>query len=211
MRASPLLDRRYSPLRTLLKLSAIIDAVSELFGQLANWIVLITIAIGFYNVAVRFTGRWTGLQLSSNVYIELQQYLFSLIFLLGFAYILKHGINVRVDFLYTHWSDRTRAAVDLVGTLAFLIPFCIIGIYVTINPVLTSWGRLPDGTWGSWEMSPDANGLPRAPIKSMIIVAFALLLMQAISQTIKYLAVVLGHQEIEAVIKAETSENLLVQ
>jgi len=198
-------------LRTLLKLSAAIDAVSELFGQLANWIVLITIAIGFYNVAVRFTGRWTGLQLSSNVYIELQQYLFSLIFLLGFAYILKHGINVRVDFLYARWSDRTRALIDLVGTLAFLIPFCIIGIYVTISPVLTSWGRLPDGTWGAWEMSPDANGLPRAPIKSMIIVAFTLLLMQAISQTIKYLAVLLGHREIEAVIKAETSENLLVQ
>lgn len=198
-------------MRTLLKLSVAIDAVSELFGQLANWIVLITIAIGFYNVAVRFTGRWTGLQLSSNVYIELQQYLFSLIFLLGFAYILKHGINVRVDFLYARWSDRTRALIDLVGTLAFLIPFCIIGIYVTISPVLTSWGRLPDGTWGAWEMSPDANGLPRAPIKSMIIVAFALLLMQAISQTIKYLAVVLGHREIEAVIKAETSENLLVQ
>lgn len=198
-------------MRTLLKLSAAIDAVSELFGQLANWIVLITIAIGFYNVAVRFTGRWTGLQLSSNVYIELQQYLFSLIFLLGFAYILKHGINVRVDFLYARWSDRTRALIDLVGTLAFLIPFCIIGIYVTISPVLTSWGRLPDGTWGAWEMSPDANGLPRAPIKSMIIVAFALLLMQAISQTIKYWAVVLGHREIEAVIKAETSENLLVQ
>jgi len=198
-------------LRTLLKLSAAIDAVSELFGQLANWIVLITIAIGFYNVAVRFTGRWTGLQLSSNVYIELQQYLFSLIFLLGFAYILKHGINVRVDFLYARWSDRTRALIDLVGTLAFLIPFCIIGIYVTISPVLTSWGRLPDGTWGAWEMSPDANGLPRAPIKSMIIVAFTLLLMQAISQTIKYLAILLGHREIEAVIKAETSENLLVQ
>lgn len=198
-------------MRTLLKLSAAIDTVSELFGQLANWIVLITIAIGFYNVAVRFTGRWTGLQLSSNVYIELQQYLFSLIFLLGFAYILKHGINVRVDFLYARWSDRTRALIDLVGTLAFLIPFCIIGIYVTISPVLTSWGRLPDGTWGAWEMSPDANGLPRAPIKSMIIVAFTLLLMQAISQTIKYLAVLLGHREIEAVIKAETSENLLVQ
>ncbi len=198
-------------MRTLLKLSAAIDAVSELFGQLANWIVLITVAIGFYNVVVRFTGRWTGLQLSSNVYIELQQYLFSLIFLLGFAYILKHGVNVRVDFLYARWSDRTRAVVDLVGTLAFLIPFCIIGIYVTISPVLTSWGRLPDGTWGAWEMSPDANGLPRAPIKSMIIVAFALLLLQAISQTIKYWAVVLGHHEIEAVIKAETSENLLVQ
>ena len=198
-------------MRTLLKLSAAIDAVSELFGQLANWIVLITIAIGFYNVTVRFTGRWTGLQLSSNVYIELQQYLFSLIFLLGFAYILKHGVNVRVDFLYTRWSDRTRALIDLVGTLAFLIPFCILGIYVTISPVLTSWGRLPDGTWGAWEMSPDANGLPRAPIKSMIILAFALLLMQAISQTIKYLAVVLGYREIEAVIKAETSENLLVQ
>ena len=71
-----------------------------------------------------------------------------MIFFLGFAYVLKHNVNVRVDFLYANWSERTRAWVDFVGTLIFIVPFCILGIYVTIVPVSFSWGFLPDGTLG---------------------------------------------------------------
>lgn len=108
----------------------------------------------------------------------------------GFAYILKHNLNVRVDFWYANWPPRRRALIDFAGTLLFLIPFCILAIVVTINPVLFSWGRLPNGNWGTWEVSPDPDGLPRAPIKSMIIVAFVLLLLQAISQAIKYFAII---------------------
>jgi TRAP-type mannitol/chloroaromatic compound transport system permease small subunit len=176
----------------LLKLSRAIDRGTEWLGKLSNAIVVLTVAVGFYNVAVRYLGRFIGLQLSSNLFIELQWYLFSLIFLFGFAYILKHGENVRVDLLYAKLTLRQRTWIDLLGTLLFLIPFCLIGIYVTINPVLQSWGRLPDGTWGPWEVSNDANGLPRAPIKSMIIVGLVFLLLQAISQAIKYAAVLLG-------------------
>ena len=116
---------------------------------------------GFYNVLARYIGRYIGVHLASNFYIEAQWYLYSLVFFLGFAYILKHDINVRVDFLYTHWSNKTKTWVNLLGTLIFLIPFCIMGIYVTYNPVLSSWGRLPSGLWGAWEMSPDPDGLPR--------------------------------------------------
>ena len=83
------------------------------------------------------------------------------------------------------------------------------GIYVTINPVLLSWGRLPNGTWGTWELSPDANGLPRAPIKTMIIVAFVMLLAQGISQAIKYFAIVMGYAQAEQVTKA--SEQLPIE
>lgn len=187
----------------LLKVASFIDGVTERVGRLANWVVIITVAVGFYNVVARYVGRYIGVRLSSNVFIELQWYLFSLIFFLGFAYILKHGVNVRVDFLYTHWDEKRQAWVDFLGTVLFLIPLCIIGIYVTYNPVLSSWGRLPNGTWGTWEVSPDPEGLPRAPIKSMIIVAFALLLLQALAQAIKHLAVIMGHTKIAATIKAE--------
>ncbi len=78
------------------------------------------------------------------------------------------------------------------------------GIYVTISPVLYSWGRLPDGSWGTWEISPDPNGLPRAPIKTMIIVAFVTLLLQAIAQLIKYIAVLSGHTTIMTEVDQET-------
>lgn len=195
-----------SQIRVLLKVAQGIDAITEKAGQLADWIVILTIAVGFYNVAARYIGRFIGMQLSSNVFIELQWYLFSLMFFLGFAYILKHGANVRVDFLYSNWSERRRALIDFIGTIFFLIPFCIIGIWVTFNPVLLSWGRLPDGSWGQWEMSSDANGLPRAPIKTVIILAFLLLLLQGISQAIKYLAILMGYSSISEAIAADTEQ-----
>lgn len=190
----------------LLKISHAIDRLTEGLGKLSDGIVVLTVAVGFYNVAVRYLGRFVGLQLSSNLLLELQWYLFSLMFLFGFAYILKHGENVRVDFLYATWSEKRRTLVDLLGTVLFLIPFCLIGIYVTINPVLLSWGRLPDGSWGEWEMSNDANGLPRAPIKTMLIVGFLTLLLQALSQTIKYSAVLLGYNPVAQQIRHETEQ-----
>lgn len=176
-------------MKGLLRISRGIDAAIEFIGNLLPYLVVLMIGVGFYNVVARYLGRFIGARLTDNSAIEIQWYLYSILFFLGFAYILKHNLNVRVDFLYAKWSPQRRAWIDLLGTLLFLIPFCILGIYVTINPVLSSWGRLPNGSWGVWEISPDPNGLPRAPIKSMIIVAFSLLLLQAFSQVIKYLAV----------------------
>ncbi|MBW7885903.1 MAG: C4-dicarboxylate ABC transporter substrate-binding protein, partial [Caldilineaceae bacterium] len=102
-----------------------------------------------------------------------------------------------------------RAWVDLLGTLLFLIPFAIMGIWVTVNPVMLSWGRLPDGTFGVWEMSPDPGGLPRAPIKTFIIVAFVALLLQALAQAAKYAAVITGHKEVEAELAAELEAEII--
>ncbi len=190
-RLPPLHSARF--IHRLMQIAALIDAAIETIGKLLNGLVLATIAVGFYNVMARYIGRFLGMQLSSNVFIELQWYLFSITFLLSFPYILKHGANVRVDFLEARWSDRRKAMIAVWGTVLFLIPFCGLALWVTFNPVLQSWGRLPDGTWGTWEVSPDANGLPRAPIKSMILVSFTLLLLQGVSQAIKAWAVWFGH------------------
>jgi TRAP-type mannitol/chloroaromatic compound transport system permease small subunit len=202
------MPKRFPQMRSLLRVSGAIDFLTEKLGWLINWLVLLTVGVGFYNVVARFLGRSIGAQLSSNAFNELQWYLFSLVFLLGFAYILKHGENVRVDFLYAHLSEKQRSLVDLLGTVLLLIPFCAIGIWVTFNPVLQSWGYQPDGTWGSWEISPDAQGLPRAPIKTMIPIGLFLLLLQSISQAIKYLAVLLGYRQVGEQIKLETSEHI---
>lgn len=199
---------RALPVRSLLKFSRAIDNLSEKLGWLADWLVLLTIGVGFYNVIARFLGRFVGKQLSSNAFIELQWYLFSILFWLGFSYILRHNENVRVDFLYSNFSQRKQAFVDLIGTVFFLIPFCLIGLWVTFNPVLQSWGLLPDGSWGTWEISSDANGLPRAPIKTMIPIGLLFLLLQSISQTIKYIAILLGYQEIEDRVRLESSEQI---
>jgi TRAP-type mannitol/chloroaromatic compound transport system permease small subunit len=183
-------------MRALLRFAHAIDNFTEKLGGIATFLVLLVVVVGFYNVAARYLGRFVGRQLSSNALIEIQWYIYSLIFFLGFAYVLKHDVNVRVDFLYAKWSPRTKAWVDLIGSILFLVVFCVMGIYVTITPVLFSWGRLPNGGWGTWELSPDPNGLPRAPIKTMIIVAFVTLLLQTFAQIIKYIAILAGHQEV---------------
>jgi len=185
-----------------------IDSLIERIGRLTGWLIVLMILIGLYNVIVRYLGRYLGRTLSSNLYLELQWYLFSLIFFFGFAYVLRYNQNVRVDFLYAKWPVKRRALINLVGDLLFMIPFCIVGIIVALNPVLASWGRLPDGSWGEWEVSPDANRLPRAPIKSMIIVGFVLLLLQAISETIKHIAVLTDSAESEIVVAAEDYQPL---
>ncbi len=183
-------------MRISLRFAHGVDRVSEVLGAIAASTIFVLVAIGFYNVVMRYIGRYLGMQLASNLWIEAQWYLYSVCFFLAFPYILLRNDNVRVDFWYANWSAKRQAWVDLLGTLFFLIPFCLIGIYVTVNPVLFSWGRLPNGSWGPWEVSPDPGGLPRAPIKSLIIVAFAMLLLQAVAQLIKYVAVLTDHAEV---------------
>ncbi len=182
-------------LKILLKYTEIVDAISERLGWLSMMLVILTLIVGFYNVLARYLGRFIGMRLSTNLFIELQWYLYSLVFFLGFAYILKHGINVRVDFIYANWPKRRKAMLDFWGHIFFLLPYTLLGIYVTYKPVLTSWGKLPGGGWGPMEMSPDPSGLPRAPIKTMIIIAFVTLFFQAIAEIIKLYVVMTGKDE----------------
>lgn len=183
-------------MQALLRLSMMIDTVIEMIGRMLKWIVTIMILAGFVNVILRYSGRFFGRSITSNAFIEVQWYLFSILFFLGFAYILKHNLNVRVDFLYANWNPKRRALVDLIGTVLFLIPFCLLGIYVTLDPVRFSWVLR--------EVSPDPDGLPRYPIKAMIIVAFAFLLLQSISQAIKYTAILT--EKVETEVAAEVEE-----
>lgn len=122
-----------------------------------------------------------GQNLSSNALIEAQWYLFDLVFLLGAAYALKHNDHVRVDIFHRNWSSKRRAIADLLGTILFLIPFCIIVLVVSWNTILVSWKI--------GETSPDPGGLARYPIKTMIIVSLILLIFQGISEAIKNLAI----------------------
>jgi TRAP-type mannitol/chloroaromatic compound transport system permease small subunit len=189
--------------RGALKFARGVDRVAEFLGRISIYLILVLVAVGFYNVAVRYFGRFIGQNLSSTRLLELQWYIYSVLFFLIFAYNMKHDVNVRVDILYAKWSAKRQAWINLLGTLLFVAPLAIIGIWMTITPVLQSWGQLPNGTFGPWEMSPDPDGLPRAPIKSFIIVAFALLLLQAIAQIIKYAAIITGHREVATEMAAE--------
>lgn len=161
-----------------------IEAITDFFGKISAWLVLPLIAVGFVHVILRYTGRVTSRTLTNNGVLEAQWYLYGTIFLLSFAYILKNQINVRVDFWFAGQPPKRKALIDIIGHFVGLIPFCVIGIWVSVGPILNSW-RIN-------EQSNAADGLPRAPIKSMILVALVLLSLQAIAEMIKLVRVLRG-------------------
>ncbi|WP_413200250.1 TRAP transporter small permease subunit [Nostoc piscinale] len=168
----------------LLKISKIIDTCTEFIGRCTSWLVLVMVILGVWNVVGRYVGRLIGSNLTSNAYIEAQWYIFDLVFLLGAAYTLKHNEHVRVDIFYSNWQRRRKAIADLLGTIFFLIPFCVMVIIFSWDTIIASWQIQ--------ENSPDPGGLPRYPIKAMIIVSFILLIFQGISQAMKNWAIIQG-------------------
>lgn len=174
--------------RALLAYQRAADRFSEWTGTIAKWIVIPTVIIGFVNTVLRYSGAIIGQRLTSNTIIELQYYMYSVIFLVGFNYVLKHHINVRVDFWFANQPVTRKAWIDFVGHWIGLIPFTIIGIWVSFPQAIQS---IRVG-----EMSPDAAGLPRGPIKALLALAFLMLLAQAIAEQIKLYAVITGRGQL---------------
>lgn len=160
-----------------LRIAAAIDRLTGRIGVAVSWLALVMVLIGAFNAVARYLGRYIGINLSSNVYLELQWYLFSMLFLLGAAWVLREDAHVRVDVLYGRVSARTRSLINIIGTLLLLMPFCGFVLWVSV-PVIRS-------SWIIREGSPDPGGLPRYPLKALIIVCFALLMLQAVSELIK--------------------------
>lgn len=171
----------------MLRIASAIDRLNDAIGALIRWLLALMVLIGAFNAIARYLGRGTTLNLSSNAYIELQWYLFSLVFLLGAGYVLRHDAHVRVDLLYARLGPRARAAIDLLGTLLFLIPFSLLMIVTSYPAVRASW-RVR-------EMSPDPGGLPRYPIKAAILVGFALLILQGVAVLIRTVHTLRGHAD----------------
>ena len=178
-------------MQRLLRLAAGIDRVNEAIGRLVLWLTLAMVLVGSYNALARYLDRGGGLGLSSNLYLELQWYMFSLVFLLGAAYTLRHNAHVRVDVFYGRLSRRGQAWINLLGTLLFLLPFCGLMLWASWPTVRASWALL--------ETSPDPGGLPRYPIKTVIPVAFLLLAAQGVALAIRQVAILRGAAPAEEV------------
>ena len=168
----------------LLRLSRGIDRLNDAIGRGAAWLALVMVLLGAFNALARYAGRFAGRDLSSNAYLEGQWYLFSLLFLLGAAWTLRQDKHVRVDVLYGRLSERVKNWIDLVGTLVFLLPFCAFALWASLPSVRHS---IETG-----EVSPDPGGLPRWPIKAVILAAFLLLALQGLSEAIKKIAILRG-------------------
>ena len=171
-------------MRALLRLSRVIDTLNAWIGIVLRGVALLLIALGVINVIGRYLGARLGMQLSSNALLEAQIQAFAVIFLLGSAYLLGRNGHIRVDILQTRFSPRARAWVDLLGTLLALVPFCLVMMIYSTGYVSAAWSRL--------EVSPNPGGLPLYPIKTVLLIGFALLLLQGLSQAIKAIATLRG-------------------
>lgn len=170
-------------MRFLERYVAFIDACNDKIGKLVGWLSTLMVLIVFYDTVMRyaFNKGNVGLQ-------EMEWHLFAIIFLIGAAYTLKEGGHVRVDILFIHFNKKTKAWVDMMGSLIFLIPFCIMVIYSTQKYVGNSWAVR--------EISPDPGGLPaRYLLKAMIPTGFFLLILQGFSEMFKNLFVIVGYKQ----------------
>lgn len=166
-------------MKTLLALSRLIDALNERIGRFSHWLILACVLISAGNAVARY-----GFNLSSNAFLEIQWYLYSIVFLGAAGYTLKHNAHVRIDLVSGRLSQRARAWIDVFGGLFMLLPVCAIIFWYGWSAFLESY-RIS-------EMSGDAGGLARWPIKFVVPFAFLLLILQGLSETIKRLSFLKG-------------------
>ena len=166
-------------MNAMLALSRAIDAITERVGRFVYWLVLIVVLISAANAIVRKLFNY-----SSNAYLEIQWYLFSVIFLFGAGYTLLRNEHVRIDIISGRLSARAQNWIDVVGIVLFLWPMSFVIMWL-------SWPLFVDSL-ARHEVSSNAGGLLIWPARLMMPIGFALLIMQSVSELIKRIAFLRG-------------------
>src|ERR1041385_7091171 len=172
-------------MRSLLALSNSIDWLNEKLGGVCNWLVLAACVVSAANAMIRYAFGY-----SSNSWLELQWYMFAVFVMFGASYTFKKNEHVRVEIFYLTLSDRGQLWLDMIGTLCFLIPSCLLLSYL-------SWPFFMQA-YDVGEMSGNAGGLVRWPIKFVIPAGFVMLALQGVSEVIKRIAALQGYVTIDA-------------
>jgi len=165
--------------RALLRLSGVIDAINTLIGRWCAWLILVAVLVSATNATVRKV-----FDLSSNSWLELQWILFSAVFLLCAPWTLIENEHIRIDIVNNLLPRWLRNTIEMVGHAFFLLPLTII-LVVTGIPFFLRSIELN-------EQSGNAGGLPQWPAKSLVMIGFALLLAQGVSELIKRIAIIRG-------------------
>ncbi len=166
-------------MQSLLKLSRGIDAFTRWTGKRLAWLILVAVIVSAVNAIVR-----KAFDTSSNSWLELQWVLFSVVFLLCSPWTLLDNEHIRIDIVNQALPKTVRNIIDVVGHVFFLMPLCVVMI-ITGGPFFMR-------SYEIGEQSGNAGGLPQWPTKSLIIIAFAFLLVQGVSELIKRIAVMQG-------------------
>jgi TRAP-type mannitol/chloroaromatic compound transport system permease small subunit len=172
-------------MRSLLALSNAIDLLNQKLGDICNFLILAAVVVSAGNAMIRYAFGY-----SSNAWLELQWYMFAIIVMFGASYTFKRNEHVRVEIMYLMMSERGQIWLDMIGTLFFLIPSCLLLAYL-------SWPFFHQA-YAVGEISSNAGGLIRWPIKFVIPAGFVLLALQGVSEVIKRIAALKGYVMIDA-------------
>ena len=169
---------------TLLRLSQWIDLANEKIGVIADWMIVLSCLISAGNAMIRY-----AFDMSSNAWLEVQWYMFAVAVMFGASYTLKRNEHVRVDIFYMQLSERGQYWLDLIGTIVFLLPVCL----------LLGWLSWPFfmQSYAVGEVSGNAGGLIRWPIKLVMPLGFLLVAIQGVSEIIKRAAALKGYIVVE--------------
>ena len=164
----------------LLKLEQRFNKFSNIIGNIAAILLLLLLANVFFDVVMRYLFNDVSIGMQ-----ELEWHLYATIFLLGIAFTLKENGHVRVDVIYEKLSPKKKAVIDIMGTLIFLLPFCLLIAYYGAG--------FASNAYEIGEGSGDPGGLPyRWIIKSMIPTSFILVVISSIGFMIRALNLALG-------------------
>jgi TRAP-type mannitol/chloroaromatic compound transport system permease small subunit len=163
-------------LKALLPATRVVDAITIWLGKRLAWLILAAVIVSAVNATVRKV-----FDTSSNSWLELQWILFSIVFLLCSPWTLLANEHIRIDIVNNILPKRVRDSIDVIGHAFFLLPLAVVMI-ITGVPFFIKSIQVN-------EQSGNAGGLPQWPTKSLIMIAFAMLLIQGLSELIKRIAV----------------------
>ncbi|MCE1235161.1 MAG: TRAP transporter small permease subunit [Hyphomicrobiales bacterium] len=166
-------------MNALIAFSRAVDRATAWLGRMAAWLIVAAVLISTINAIIRKL-----FDMSSNTWLELQWVLFGAVFLLCASWTLQMNEHIRIDIVNSNLSRTARNVIELVGHVFFLIPMVAVFLYTGLPFFLRSW-RLD-------EQSFSAGGLPQYPAKLLIVLGFAVLLAQALSELIKRVAIMRG-------------------
>ncbi len=152
-------------LKALLPVTRVIDAITTWIGKRLAWLILAAVVVSAVNATVRKI-----FDTSSNSWLELQWVLFSVVFLLCSPWTLLANEHIRIDIVNNLLPKRVRNSIDVVGHAFFLLPLTIVMIITGIPFFYRSIAIN--------EQSGNAGGLPQWPAKSLVMIGFAMLLIQ---------------------------------
>ena len=155
------------------KTFGVLELLIKWVGYLAAFALAALILLVVYDALMRYLFQSGSIALQ-----ELEWHLFDVVIMLGIAYTLQRASHVRVDIFYDQYSDKVRHIINIIGALFFILPFSLLIIYVGFDFVLISFEQM--------EASSDPGGLPfRFIVKSLLPLAFVLLIVQTLSEVYK--------------------------